>query len=115
MDSSNPFSTPLNIDPVQPQSDGVFPLSGKLNEARWYTDEDWNAQRPEITRLYENNTLENVMKFMREQHGLKATLEKLPLFSNISGTDLVSAKSSTRIELKIGAIIRTSSQTKCKL
>jgi Clr5 domain len=115
MDSTKAFSTPSNIDPAQPQPDGIFPLDGKQNEARWYKEEDWDAQRPEITRLYENNTLENVMKFMREQHGLKAALEKLLLFSNISATDLMSAKSSTRIDLKIGALIRTSSQTRCRL
>jgi hypothetical protein len=83
MDSSEAFSTPSNINPAQPQSDGIFPLSGKQNEARWYTEEDWDAQRREITKLYENNTLENVMKFMREQHGLKATLEKAASLSNI--------------------------------
>jgi hypothetical protein len=57
----------------QPQLHAMFPLGSKQNEARKYTVKDWDAQRPEITRQYENNTLSSVMEFMRERHGLDAT------------------------------------------
>jgi hypothetical protein len=42
-------------------------------EPRKYTAEDWEAQKSEITRLYNDNTLEIVRDFMRKQHGLDAT------------------------------------------
>ncbi len=47
--------------------------SHKHIEARKYTATDWDAHKAEITRLYEENTLERVMELMREQHGLAAT------------------------------------------
>lgn len=77
------FSIPLNNEPTQPQPQlqpqsqsqlhGMFLPAGKQNKSRKYAPEDWDAQRPEITRLYENNTIESVIKFMRERHGLDAT------------------------------------------
>jgi hypothetical protein len=42
-------------------------------ELRKYTAEDWEAQKSEITRLYNDNTLESVRDFMKKQHGLDAT------------------------------------------
>jgi hypothetical protein len=51
----------------------MLPPATQQNKIRKYSREDWNAQRPEITRLYENGTLESVMKFMRERYGLDAT------------------------------------------
>lgn len=66
-----------NNQPPQPepqwQSHGMPPPAGKQNEARKYTVKDWDAQRLEIARLYEENTLESVREFMRKQHGLDAT------------------------------------------
>jgi len=76
---SIPIYIPLNNQPErpqpqpQPQLHTVFPLDGTQSEAQKYTVEDWEAQRLEITRLYENNALYSVMKFMRERHGLDAT------------------------------------------
>ena len=58
---------------LQPQLYAMFPPGINQNEARKYTARDWDEQRPEITRLYENNTLNGVMEYMREQHGLDAT------------------------------------------
>jgi hypothetical protein len=46
------FSIPSNSESAQ--AHGIFPPDGKQNEARMYAAEDWDAQRPEITRLYEN-------------------------------------------------------------
>ena len=65
------FSIPSNSESTQAHD--IFPQHGKQNKRRMYTAEDWDAQRSEITRLYENNTLEGVMEFMREQYGLDAT------------------------------------------
>lgn len=50
-----------------------FPSGIKQTEVRKYTAEDWEEQRPEITRLYEDNTLSKVMELMREKLGLDAT------------------------------------------
>jgi hypothetical protein len=50
----------------------ILPADGP-KELRKYTAEDWDAQRSEITRLYNDNTLESVRDFMRKQHGLDAT------------------------------------------
>ena len=66
-------SIPSNNQPAQQQSHAMFPPVGIQNEARKYTAVDWDAQRPEITRLYESATLESVMKVMRERHRLEAT------------------------------------------
>jgi hypothetical protein len=88
MDSSEPFmppvafSGPSKSEPEQPQQHGILPSDGKQREARWYTEEDWKMQRPKITELYETNTLGNIMDFMREQHGLKATLGAATLKKN---------------------------------
>jgi hypothetical protein len=49
------------------------PTSHKHLEPRRYTAEDWDIQKAEITRLYEENKLERVMELMRELHGLTAT------------------------------------------
>jgi hypothetical protein len=57
----------------QPELHAMVPLGSRQSEARKYTAEDWDAQRPEITRLYENNTLNGVMEIMRERYGLDAT------------------------------------------
>ena len=68
-------NVPASSEPAysREQSHGMPTSTDKSHEARKYTAEDWESQRPEITRLYENGTLESVMKFMREQHGLDAT------------------------------------------
>jgi hypothetical protein len=72
---SQPQPQPPSQPQLQPQLQlhAVLPLGVKQNKARKYTAEDWEAQKPEITRLYENKTLKSVMDFMREQHGLGAT------------------------------------------
>ena len=62
----------LQLQP-QPQLHAILPLGSKQNEARKYTAKDWDEQRLEITRLYENNTLNSVVEVMRERHGLDAT------------------------------------------
>ncbi|OBT47133.1 hypothetical protein VE00_03127 [Pseudogymnoascus sp. WSF 3629] len=54
----------------------MAPPAGRQNETRKYTTRDWDAQRLEITRLYDNGTLESVMKFMRDRHRLDATLKQ---------------------------------------
>lgn len=56
-----------------PQLHAIFPLGSNQIEARKYTAEDWDVHRPEITRLYENNTLNIVIESMRQKHGLDAT------------------------------------------
>jgi hypothetical protein len=50
----------------------ILPADGP-KELRKYTAEDWDAHKSEITRLYNDNTLESVRDFMRKQHGLDAT------------------------------------------
>jgi hypothetical protein len=73
------FSVPSNSQPAQPQPQpqpqhyAMLPPASQQNDIRKYTPEDWNVQRSEITRLYENDTLGSVMKFMRERYGLDAT------------------------------------------
>ena len=73
----DPSLIPSDHQPVwlqsQPQLDATVPLDSEQNKARKYTMEDWETQRPEITRLYEENTLNSVMKLMKERHGLDAT------------------------------------------
>jgi hypothetical protein len=70
---------PWDNQPVQPQTQpqlqlhDMLSLGVKQNKARKYTSEDWKAQKPEITRLYKSKTLNSVMEFMRDQHGLDAT------------------------------------------
>jgi hypothetical protein len=51
----------------------MLPPVSQQSEVRKYRAEEWNAWKPEITRLYENDTLQSVMKYMRERHGLDAT------------------------------------------
>ena len=58
---------------LEPQSDNMFSPVGMHTEIRKYTKKDWEAYKPEITRLYESNTLDTVIKVMRERHGLDAT------------------------------------------
>jgi hypothetical protein len=53
----------------------MLPPTHRQVEARKFTAEDWNTQRPEITRLYEDNILKRVIEIMRERHGLTATYE----------------------------------------
>jgi hypothetical protein len=57
----------------QPQWQPAFSPPDELKELRKYTAKDWDTQRPEITRLYKNGTLDDVIKSMRERHGLDAT------------------------------------------
>jgi len=70
-------SVPSNSQLAQPepqsQLHAMSPLAGKQNKARKYSAKDWDAHRPEITRLYKDGTLRTVMEFMREKHGLNAT------------------------------------------
>ena len=74
---SQPFinqSPELEEEPRrQDQSHDTSPCPIIQTEMRKYTAKDWDIQRPEITKLYGTETLETVMKFMREQHGLDAT------------------------------------------
>jgi hypothetical protein len=42
------------------------------NEVRKYTSKDWDEQRLEIGRLYQDHALEEVRSFMRTHHGLEA-------------------------------------------
>lgn len=64
--SPGQFGQPFNSHmSVQPAASAIV--------LRKYTAEDWNIQKSEITRLYEDNTLENVRSFMKERHGLEAT------------------------------------------
>lgn len=62
-------------DPPQAHLHAMRPPAHAHIESRKYTAEDWDIQRPEITRLYwtEDKTLELVMELMTEQHGLIAT------------------------------------------
>jgi hypothetical protein len=57
----------------QPQLYSMAPPTSNQIETRKFSSEDWDDQRAEITRLYKNNALESVRKFMRERHGLDAT------------------------------------------
>ena len=74
-------NVPAGSEPAysQEQSHGMPTSTDKPHEARKYTAKDWESQRPEITRLYEENTLDVVMKFMREKHGLYATYAEFVL------------------------------------
>jgi hypothetical protein len=59
---------------VWPSDSATFiPPADGPKELRKYTVEDWDAHKSEITRLYNDNTLESVRDFMRKQHGLDAT------------------------------------------
>ena len=70
----NPNSQPTQSQsPSQPQFHAILSSGSVQNETRKYTAEDWEKQRPEITRLYKNSTLNKVIEFMREQHGFDAT------------------------------------------
>jgi hypothetical protein len=71
------FSIPSNNQFAQPEPQSYVhtrpSLVARQTEVRKYTATDWNTHRAEITRLYEENTLPTVMKFMREKYGLDAT------------------------------------------
>ncbi|KAM3070358.1 hypothetical protein ACMFMG_010189 [Clarireedia jacksonii] len=71
------FHIPSHNQPVwpqpQPQLDAPVLLENEQSKARGYTAKDWEAQKQEITRLYENNTLDSIMRIMRERYGLDAT------------------------------------------
>ena len=100
----------------QPQFHAMLPADSQQCEVQKYRAEDWDAQRPEITRLYlyENETLESVRKFMREQYALDATYEP-SLSRHISTTNLIQAQNNTRIESRYGASTRISNRTRWKL
>ena len=51
----------------------MLPPSRKPTASRSFMAEDWNIRRYEISKLYEENTLEHVMEIMRERHNLTAT------------------------------------------
>jgi hypothetical protein len=69
----------------------MLSLVGKQTEVRKYIAKDWDAQREEITRLYENNTLEGVVNFMKKNMGLMPRKE--PRLSwYISATDSTQSK-----------------------
>jgi hypothetical protein len=58
-----------------------FPFESKImsapttqqNEVRGYTSKDWDDQKLEIARLYQDETLDKARLFMRQHHGLYAT------------------------------------------
>jgi hypothetical protein len=74
--------------------------TGQENEGRKHTAKEWDNVKPEITRLYESGTLENVIKSMAEQHGFNATYE----ITNPSKVvaDLLVVQNSIRIDLGNG-------------
>jgi hypothetical protein len=60
--------------PAQPQLHSMSPPATKQNKARRCTARDLEAQRSEITKLWKNGyTLDRMIEFMREHHGLYAT------------------------------------------
>jgi len=71
------FSAPLNTQYAQAEPQMLwhtsFPPVGEQNDTRKYTAKDWDARRLEITELYENGTLDNVIKSMKTRYGLEAT------------------------------------------
>ena len=72
-----PFFVPLKS--LRAQSEPRSQLSTmstptvRQNEVRKCTAKDLDAHRPEITSLYENDTLLNVRRVMRDKYGLDAT------------------------------------------
>jgi len=76
MPAATSYATPSD-QPAQPQAQlhAMLPPARRHVEARKYTAEDWNTQRPEIARLYKDNILERVIELMRERQGLTATYE----------------------------------------
>jgi hypothetical protein len=75
--------------------------TGQENEARQHTAKGWEEMKPEIARLYESDTLENVIKFMAEQHGFNATYEITTPIKVAADSLLV--QNSIRIDLGNGA------------
>jgi hypothetical protein len=74
--------------------------TGQENEARKHIAKEWENMKPEITRLYESGTLENVIKSMAEQHGFNATYEITTPMKVVA--DLLLVQNSTRIDLGNG-------------
>jgi hypothetical protein len=71
-----PASSPHSSECQAPQQfpgDATHGSQPSPKGLRRYTEKDWDAQKSEITRLYNDNTLESVRDFMRKQHGLDAT------------------------------------------
>jgi hypothetical protein len=72
-----PFPASLNAQQAhfgqQPQWQAVFAPPDEQKQLRKYTAKDWVTNQPELTRLYENGTLDDVNKSMRERYGLDAT------------------------------------------
>lgn len=76
-DAFTPVSVSMSSQLTQPepQSDlhAMSPLTiTPKNEVRKYTAKEWRMHKREITRLYVDNTLSNVMQVMREKHGFDA-------------------------------------------
>jgi hypothetical protein len=55
------------------ESHTMLPPTITQKELRKYTAKDWAKKKPEIERLYKDNTLESVRAFMKRHHGLEAT------------------------------------------
>jgi Clr5 domain len=71
-----PFRSASNLQgqPERPfNSHASSPPPATPNMSRKYTAEDWDTQKLEIARLYNENTLERGRDFMRQRHGLDAT------------------------------------------
>ena len=57
----------------QTQLQAQVSAARKQDDGRMFKARDWEDHREEITALYENNTLENVMKSIQARYGLVAT------------------------------------------
>jgi hypothetical protein len=70
--AASPASPNVLPRPVT-ESHTMLPPTITQKELRKYTAKDWDEQKPEIERLYKDNTLESVRAFMKRHHGLDAT------------------------------------------
>ncbi|KAE8454659.1 hypothetical protein EG329_000282 [Mollisiaceae sp. DMI_Dod_QoI] len=73
------FASTSNL-PGQPgrplNSHTSVPPAVRQNGSRKHVPEDWDAHKAEITQLYDKGTLESVRVFMKERHGLDATVKQ---------------------------------------
>jgi hypothetical protein len=60
---------------LQPQHQSVtsIPLGNGQTKEKKFTAEDWETHEQEIRKLYDGSSLPNIMKLMKERHGLEAT------------------------------------------